>query len=367
MKNKKQRDLFLCNSVYQLLNALNLRMHVFKDDAADIIITDIFPDHIAAAERLKKSGLFDTVYCEDAKFIFRQQYKHTRGYVNLIRVAPSALLRKAGPVPRKKYQRFLTAGFDDYISLLYIVLQRKNRHIEHLRFEDGGSSYVKDHAVVNDVERRMKRLFGIRPIGEILAPMYLYEPALYCMRDGREVRQLPKLSKDDKVFIDTVSAVFGCAESEKLERRAVFFEASYYADGLETNDRELVGLCKRILGDELEIKLHPRNGVNRFEGEGVAVFGSDMPWELYCLSNDVSGKTLISVTSNAAISPQLFLEKPPRTVLLYKLFRGRDVLLEVEEYRTYLKKLLAKCPRISVPEDEAELEKALACAGQDED
>ena len=118
-------------------------------------------------------------------------------------------------------------------------------------------------------------------------------------------------------------------------------------------------MCHRILGDELAIKLHPRNGVNRFEDAGIAIMKTDMPWELYCLNNDVSSKTLISVTSNAAISPQLFLEDPPRTVLLYKLFKGTDVLLGIEEYNDYLEKILAECSRISVPENEAELAEAL--------
>lgn len=355
----KKTNLFLCNSVYQLLNALNLRMHVYGDDAADMIVTDILPDHEALAARLRESGLFDKVYAEKAKFIFRQQYDHSRLKVNLYRFDPRPLLKRAGEILAGRYDRYLTAGFDDYIAMLYVVLQRRNRAIEHIRFEDGGMSYVKDHACVNPVEKRMKRLFGIRPLGEILAPMYLYEPELYSANDGRRLLQMPKLSPDDREFIEKVNGIFSVSSGEELSRRAVFFEASYYADGLTTNDRELVALCHDILGDELCIKLHPRNGANRFAEAGIAVMHTDMPWELYCLNHDVSGKTLISVTSNAAISPQLFLARPPRTVLLYKLFKGTDVLLSIEEYKTYLNKILAKCPRIAVPADRAELAAAL--------
>ena len=353
-------NLFLCNSVYQLLNALNLRMRVYGGERADIVVTDICPDHEGLAERLRATGLFETVYAVRAKFIFRQQYKHTMLSVNRWRIDPTSLLKQAGPVPKKAYARYLTAGFDDYISMLYIVLQKKNRQIEHLRFEDGGMSYVKDHACVNGVERRMQKLFRIRPLGSILAPMYLYEPRLYSAKDGRELLQMPKLSPDDGEFINTVNRVFNVSAVEPLKEKAVFFEASYYADGLTTNDRELVEMCHKTLGGELAIKLHPRNGVNRFEDAGIAIMQTDMPWELYCLNNDVSGKTLISVTSNAAISPQLFLEKPPRTVLLYKLFKGTDVLLGIEEYKDYLEKILASCSRISVPETETELAEALS-------
>lgn len=359
VKSGKSINLFVCSSVYQLLNALNLRVNVYGGDAADIVVTDICPDHEGIAARLRESGLFDTVYAVKSKFIFRQQYKHTRLAVNLYRFDPRSLLKKAGPIPQKAYARYLTAGFDDYISMLYIVLQRKNRHIEHIRFEDGGMSYVKDHACVNPVERRMERLFGIRPLGGILAPMYLYEPELYSAGDGRRVIAMPKLSKDDRGFIDTVNRVFGVSSAERVKQKAVFFEASYYADGLQTNDRELVALCAEALGDDLMIKLHPRNGVNRFEDAGIAIMQSDMPWELYCLNCDVSDKILVSVTSNAAISPQLFLAHPPRTVLLYKLFRGTDILLTIDKYKDYLDKILKKCSRIAVPRDKAELFAAL--------
>ncbi len=358
-RDKHKKDLYICNSVYQLLNAVNLRMNVFSEDAADVVISDICPDHERTAQRIRESGLFDSVYAVNSKFIFRQQYKHTRFRVNLYRVDPSSLLRKAGPIPKGKYDRYITAAFDDYISMLFVLLQRRNRHIEHIRFEDGGMSYVKDHACVNDVERRMQRLFGIVPLGSIRAPMYLYEPELYSAGDGRTVLPMPKLSKDDTRFISAVNGIFGVAEGEELRQKAVFFEASYQADGLKTNDKELIELCGSILGDELAIKLHPRNGVNRFRQAGISVFKSDMPWELYCLNYDVGGKLLISVTSNAAISPQLFLAEPPRTVLLYKLFQGKDVLLEIEEYKDYLAKILKKCPRIRVPEDEAALRAAL--------
>ena len=359
MKNEAVTNLFLCNSVYQLLNALNLRMNVFGEERADIVVTDICPDHEGLAARLRGTGLFETVYAVKSKFIFRQQYKHTRLSVNRYRFDPTSLLKQAGEIPGKAYARYLTGAFDDYISMLYIILQKKNRDIEHFRFEDGGMSYVRDHACVNEVERRMEKLFRIRPLGSILAPMYLYEPELYSAKDGREVLQMPKLSKDDAAFIEAVNKVFNVSQAEPLKEKAVFFEASYYADGLTTNDRELVEACHNTLGDELAIKLHPRNGVNRFEDAGIAIMQTDMPWELYCLNNDVRGKTLISVTSNAAISPQLFLEEPPHTVLLYKLFKGTDILLGIEEYKDYLEKILAKCSRIAVPETEAELAEAL--------
>lgn len=359
MSKTNQINLFVCQSVYQLLNALNLRINVYGADLADIVITDVYPNHEKVAERLRSSGLFNTVYAVRSKFIYDQHYDHSRLKVNLYRAFPTFLLRKAGAVPGKRYDRYITSTFDDFISYLYIVLRKKNNRITHYRYEDGGMSYVHDHASVNKVEKRMQRLLGIVPLGSIKAPMYLYEPELYSVNDGREIIVMPKLSNKDTRFLQTVNSIFGITKDNELKEKAVFFEASYYADNQTNNEAELIRRCRASVGKEFAIKLHPRNGINRFADEDISVMTTDIPWELYCLNHDVKDKILIAVTSNAAISPQLFLEEPPCTVLVYKLFNGQDSLLCIDNYSEYLKKLSAKCSRLYAPADFEELDAVL--------
>lgn len=352
-------NLFIVNSVYQLLNAVNLRMHAYASDTADILITDICPNHSAIAERVRRSGLFSNVYAIESKSVARQQYRHTVWNVYRFHIDPTPLLKTTGQIPANKYKRMLTANFDDYIAYLFIILQKANRQIQSIRFEDGGMSYIDDNSCVNSVEKRIQGLFGIRPLGGIKAPLWLYEPSLYSVNDGRRILPMPKLSRDDTEFIGIVNKIFNVKAISPVNARVIFIEASYCADGLSTNDKELIIKCGRLLNGDMTLKLHPRNGVNRFAGSGIDIMDVDMPWELYCLNHDVSDKLLLSVTSNAVIAPQLFLEKPPRTVLLYKLFKGTDRLLEVPTFMEYLDKVLARCQRISAPSSDEELESAL--------
>lgn len=56
------RALFICLTDYQILNAINIKVHLMKDDDADILIVNNKEGHIALAERLEKTNIFKNVY-----------------------------------------------------------------------------------------------------------------------------------------------------------------------------------------------------------------------------------------------------------------------------------------------------------------
>ena len=120
------KTLIYCCSVYQLFNAIHIRMHVLNEDEVDILLSDIMPDQEGLAERLRQSGLFGKVYTSQGKFIARQQYKHTRLSVYGYRIFPSLLLKKVGLELKEKYDRFYFATFDEFISYLFLRLHRLN-------------------------------------------------------------------------------------------------------------------------------------------------------------------------------------------------------------------------------------------------
>ena len=56
------RALFICLTDYQILNAVNIKVHMLKDSDADILIVNNKEGHIALAERLEKINIFKNVY-----------------------------------------------------------------------------------------------------------------------------------------------------------------------------------------------------------------------------------------------------------------------------------------------------------------
>ena len=56
------KTLFICLTDYQLLNALNIKIHLLKDKQADILFFDNKEGNRQLAERLRKLAIFDNVY-----------------------------------------------------------------------------------------------------------------------------------------------------------------------------------------------------------------------------------------------------------------------------------------------------------------
>ena len=53
--------LFVCSTELQLFNALNLKLHVFPNDSADIVIQFLKKDTVDFYNRVRESGLFENV------------------------------------------------------------------------------------------------------------------------------------------------------------------------------------------------------------------------------------------------------------------------------------------------------------------
>ena len=318
------------------------------------------PDQDGLAERLRQSGLFGKVYTSQGKFIAHQQYKHTRLSVYGYRIFPNLLLKKVGLELREKYDRFYFATFDEFISYVFLRLHWLNKKLEVCCYEDGGATYMRTFQSCNAVERRLYRWFGILPLGLVKVPLLVYVPELVTFDCGAPVRAMPRIDSRDEAFRDAVNQVFGFAGAEVPDCQAIFFEESFLADGLKNNDAELIERCNQLFGGKMVLKPHPRNPYNRFENSGIQILYSKIPWEIYCLNVDLSGKILLTVNSNAAISPHILFQRAPKSVLLFNLLVGESNLRGKPEYDAYYSKILNLFPHeIFAPRSFEELKAGL--------
>ena len=331
--------LIYCCTVYQLFNAVNIRLNLLKEDSVDLLLADYLPDAELLMERAKKSGVFDNVYLTRSFSVARQQYPHTRKTVYAYRIFPKQILKQTGFIPEARYDRFYFATFDDYISFLFLLLHGRNKNLECACFEDGGTTYMQTDQSVNGVEQRLYRWLRILPLGMVKVPVLVYEPELMTFDRGAPVRAIPKIRAEDTALRTAINTVFGFDSVPEIAGDGIFFEESFLADGLKNNDEELIRLCSELLGGRMLLKPHPRNPYNRFEGSDIRLLRSNVPWEVFCLNADFKGKTLITVNSNAAISPHILFENAPKTVLLYHLLIGQSNLLGKPEYEEYYRRL----------------------------
>ena len=66
--------------------------------------------------------------------------------------------------------------------------------------------------------------------------------------------------------------------------------------------------------DNLLIKPHPRNDLKFYERLGVELFDKDVPWEVFCLNNDISDKVIICEITSAAVMPYLLFDYQYRVI-----------------------------------------------------
>lgn len=59
------KKLFICCTDYQLINSLNIKMNIFSEEKADVIIFNSKEENQGIAERLKELNVFDNVYLYD--------------------------------------------------------------------------------------------------------------------------------------------------------------------------------------------------------------------------------------------------------------------------------------------------------------
>lgn len=354
------RTLLYCCSVYQVFNAVHIAKHVLINDTLDVMIADYVPNYKAIAGGLRSSGLFESVYEVASNLIAKQKYKHTRWTVYGYRLFPELILRNAGVHINTKYDRYYFATFDDFIAFLYLDLHRTNPDIQCCCYEDGGTTYMRSFQSTNRVEERLHRYLNIRPLGKETVPLLVYDPSLMTFDCGAEVIGMPKISHEDREFIKCINTVFGVNEIEVPDESVIFFEESFLADGLKNNDLELIEFCSDVCSKAMILKPHPRNPYNRFENSHIRIMKSSIPWEVYCLNCDLSGKTLVTINSNAAISPHIIFENAPKSILLFNMLVGESYLRGKPEYDKYYEKVLSQYSgRMVAPSNFDQLRKEL--------
>lgn len=111
---------------------------------------------------------------------------------------------------------------------------------------------------------------------------------------------------NDRNFLDNINSIFDYEKCNDIyDLPIIFFEESYYADGSEMIDD--VGIIERLaesIGrDNIMVKLHPRNPINRFKRLGYKTNkNTEIPWELIVLNQEISKSILISISSSAVLS-----------------------------------------------------------------
>ena len=322
----KEKCLFLVNTPYQLMVAINLRKTEYARYDADIVITNNISNYKKLADSVRSAGIFGNVILYNIKEIYPD-----RNSVALARRLCGDKDIFDGP-----YDVYLFANLDHGASGIYRMLHKRNRHVKAIMFEDGYASYsgwysdflTMFYSVPNDgnvYKRPVYKTWFHRFVDNVFSKVekiLVFNPLIMTYKPAFRVETMKPIDTENRELVDVYNRVFKYDPSvDSYEEPFIFFEESYYADGYDINDVELVEKIAAIAGREnLFIKTHPRNPKNRFKQLGYKTNkNTSIPWEVICMNVDLSEKTLITIASVAAIVPATMLGKKYRGILLMKV------------------------------------------------
>lgn len=318
----KKSVLIIINTPFQMITAIQLASTEYKEYLVDVVITDNIAQYIELSERASRSGLFTNVYSMVTKDQSWQNWKYTLFGA----VFNRAILKRLPFLKVKKYDVALFANSGG-VSACIATLLRCSYGTTLGMYEDGFASYSDFYH--DEIKDAYKPRHGSGKIIYCLrkrAPAYLkyyyvFEPELINEWDFPFIiKRIPKIENE---AVSLLNMVFDYNKHiENYDYKYIFFEESYFADGIDIGDMKIVEEISHIVGkDNLLIKIHPRNPVNRFKDRGFHTNAdTSLPWEVIALNINLENKTLITIASGSSITSYFVSGRAAKhSLLLYEM------------------------------------------------
>lgn len=314
------RVLGVCNTHYQVLVAIQLKLTVYNDSEFDIIITDIVSNAANVVEMLRKIGIFSKVmHVKVAHMSF------TGFTINDLNVFfKKAMDNDINNVltEKNRYKEYLFSNIGGYGTRLGRYVKKYSPKVKFSMFEDGLSSYsnlygntIKEfkRERVNKLNlKKFASLIKRKILGAILAEVstyWVFRPDVLVW-DCDIAKQIPSIENNKEELKNILNQLYDYENMQDKEiGKVIFFEESYVADGIDISDVDLVKTMESIYSKEnIFIKRHPRSKINRF-GELGYTTNKDysVPWEVIALNMELNDKVLVTISSTAVANTFLLL------------------------------------------------------------
>lgn len=332
--------LFRCVTVFQLLNAVNIKTTLLKNVKADIMLSKA-TDFSKFTKGLEAAGIFRNIYISDdtpeTYFEWRRATKQEQTFMMLY-PEKYVLLPDLGKV----YTDFYIAVADDYNKLYYYNMVKMGMRPEVHIFEDGLSTYLIDHLEECKTDFLNHNIYKENAFIKHVSEILLYQPELHVANTHIcPINMIPKINYRKEKTKTMFNDIFG--SNSLPEEKYIFLEEAFVWDGISSTDMDLVEFIAKAVGKEnLIVKMHPRNNINRFSKEGYKIVeNSKIPWEMTVMNSDLSDKVFITVSSTSAFTAGLVFDKPFRTINLFDLMLlGKNVHVRNPKFREFYDKLL---------------------------
>lgn len=319
-----QEILILCTSPYQLLVANQLKEQYFKDDNVSLAVGDTIANVSDLFSRLKQEEGYESVFLWKIKGIVQFGFSEKVKDVVSHQRQTNRYTANLDGLDRK-YDIFLYANISRITGYVVSRLMTINKDLSVQMFEDGFSTYSTYTG--NYFEKRsIKHWFTRRALWKT-RELFIFNPDIMAWRPTFHVTKISSDFSQD--FLNRINRIFGYGLLEDdYNKRVIFFEESYSADGKTVDDVDLLEEIAKVVGkDNIIVKIHPRNPTNRFSEHGfVTNTNTSIPWEVILINGDFSESIFVTMASNAAMNPYFLFGKTTPAFLLFKCSKTPDAM-----------------------------------------
>ncbi len=311
--SRRRKILIYCDTPFQIMMAVHLRLTVFAEEDMDIIVADHMKDHDKLAGNIEKTQIFGQVFPFQAFHIDCRKGRFHYGRLNELDMVLHRKKLSEEVLGQRSYDLFLTADILLSSNIIYdYLIHRRGSRTKVCFYEEGPVSVICDqHGWLNGGKRMCwKKILGYQEIKGNFAGGYTSVKEQVPWNSYFPFYDIPRMDLENSYYLKILNQIWEFGSAELCPQKYIFFEESFFQDGIPCTDMDIVrDMCKAVGEENIYVKLHPRTRENRFAQMRIAASqDSSVPWELVVLNNRkaVQDKLLIAVTTGAIIHPQLY-------------------------------------------------------------
>lgn len=309
-----KKVLFLTNTHFQLLTAIQICRVKYTEDLVDAIITNHSDNCEEVAGRLKDISFFNNVYyiCDrDKKSQLSSLYK-------LRKSIPSIINRN------KVFGQDISyiTGYDEICFynpiLLTQLIVNNNPKAKLFRFEEGFGTYTKPFFDNKLIDKIYALLFG--NIEKRVQALYAFHPKLYRLKHDYRIESIPAFGRDDEALKGIFNKIYDFDPSViPSGMKNIFFEEAFINNGIDIGDTDVIEKLSKELPETLYIKKHPRSSRTFDECSNTIVLDSinKVPWEVVMMNLRCEDFCFFTISSASVLAPFLYFGDKVNSYFLF--------------------------------------------------
>lgn len=312
------RILFNCNTYYQLIVAIQLRITEFKADEVILCLSDHSQNAKKVVENMIRSKIFSEVYLIN-KYEKSIAKKSMSDRVQQCK----RMLCGSKTYDFGKVDLLMYYNLDDFfVYEVFSSLKKANKSLKCCRFEESYISYNSTNDFFYPTIKIINmflRILHKKTLLDATEAFYCYKPKGYL--GELPIERIPSFNQNTNEIRKAMKETFDIDDTcLQYNQKYIFFTSVFdFEGGTAVGEYELVCKVAELVGkDNLLVKTHPRDRRNIYLMNGFNVDKrSSIPWEAIQLNGNFEGHILLALNSSSILLVTTNINNSPEVAYMY--------------------------------------------------